>query len=198
MSTEQTQDKRRRSGTREQLLRAGLDELNEFGIQNFSTRRVAQKCGISCAAPYKHFRDTHEFIAEILGYINREYDVQQQEVLARCAGMSSREQLVVVSLHYIRFLTEHPEFRRVLMQNFDDCDEQYRCLRGQLSVRTFKVVSRYCREVSMPPDVRKRKTFIVRSIIYTAAMFFDNGELEYNDENMQMMRDMLEREFDLP
>ena len=50
----------------------------------------------------------------------------------------------------------------------------------------------------MPPDVRKRKTFIVRSIIYTAAMFFDNGELEYNEENMQMMHDMLEREFDLP
>jgi AcrR family transcriptional regulator len=53
-------------GTREQLIRAGLQELNEYGIQNFSTRRVAKRCGVSCATPYKHFKDTQEFIAAIL------------------------------------------------------------------------------------------------------------------------------------
>lgn len=29
--------------TRDQLILAGLEELNEHGIQNFSTRRVAQE-----------------------------------------------------------------------------------------------------------------------------------------------------------
>ena len=52
--------------TREALILAGLEELNEYGIQHFSTRRVAKACGMSCAAPYKHFKDSHEFIAEIL------------------------------------------------------------------------------------------------------------------------------------
>lgn len=184
--------------TREQLILAGLDELNEYGVRHFSTRRVAKACGISCAAPYKHFKDTHEFIAEIFGYVNRLYDSEQAEVLEQCKDMSSREQLVEVSLRYIRFLTEHPAFRRIVMQNFQDCDEEYRVLRGRLSLRTDEIVTRYCEEVHMPDDVRRRKTFLVRAIIYSAALFFDNGELEYNEENMEKARALLEREFDLP
>lgn len=184
--------------TREQLILAGLDELNEYGVQHFSTRRVAKVCGISCAAPYKHFKDTHEFIAEIFGYVNRLYDSEQAEVLEQCKDMSSREQLVEVSLRYIRFLTEHPAFRRIVMQNFQDCDEEYRVLRGQLSLKTDEIVTRYCEEVHMPDDVRRRKTFLVRAIIYSAALFFDNGELEYNEENMEKARALLEHEFDLP
>ena len=81
--------------------------------------------GVSCAAPYKHFKDTHEFIAEIFGYINRQYEQQQKLVLEKYKNCSSREQLVEISLNYIRFLTDHPAFRRVIMQNFQDCDEEY-------------------------------------------------------------------------
>lgn len=186
------------TGTRERLILAGVEELNAYGVQHFSTRRVAKACGVSCAAPYKHFKDTHAFIAEILGYINRQYDAEQHVLLEKYEDASVREQLVQVSLHYIRFLTEHPAFRRIVMQNFQNCDEEYRVLRGQMSNKTYEVVSRYCAEVKMSPEVRKRKTFIVRAIIYSAALFFDNGELEYNEENMEQVRALLEREFDLP
>ena len=123
---------------------------------------------------------------------------EQTVLLEKCKHDSAREQLVQVSMHYIRFLTEHPAFRRIVMQSFQDCDEEYRVLRGQMSIKTYEVVSRYCEEVQMPPDVRKRKTFIVRAIIYSAALFFDNGELEYNEKNMEQARGLLEREFDLP
>lgn len=186
------------TGTRERLILAGVEELNAYGVQHFSTRRVAKACGVSCAAPYKHFKDTHAFIAEILGYINRQYDAEQHVLLEKYKDASAREQLVQVSLHYIRFLTEHPAFRRIVMQNFQNCDEEYRVLRGQMSIKTYEVVSRYCAEVKMSPEVRKRKTFIVRAIIYSAALFFDNGELKYNEENMEQVRALLEREFDLP
>ena len=189
---------RRVSNTRDRLIQAGLEELNQYGVQHFSTRRVAKVCGVSCAAPYKHFKDTHEFIAEIFGYINRQYDAAQTVLLNQCKDLSSREQLVEVSMHYIRFLTEHTAFRRIIMQNFQECDEEYRVLRGKLSTKTYEVVSQYCEEVHMPEDVRKRKTFIIRAIIYSAALFFDNGELEYNEENMEKVRELLEREFDLP
>ena len=126
------------------------------------------------------------------------FSPEQTVLLEKCKHDSAREQLVQVSMHYIRFLTEHPAFRRIVMQSFQDCDEEYRVLRGQMSIKTYEVVSRYCEEVQMPPDVRKRKTFIVRAIIYSAALFFDNGELEYNEKNMEQVRGLLEREFDLP
>lgn len=76
-------ENRRGKSTRETLILAGLEELNEYGVQHFSTRRVAKACGVSCAAPYKHFKDSHEFIAEILGYINRQYDAEQRVVLEK-------------------------------------------------------------------------------------------------------------------
>lgn len=49
-------ENRRGKSTRETLILAGLEELNEYGVQHFSTRRVAKACGVSCAAPYKHLR----------------------------------------------------------------------------------------------------------------------------------------------
>ena len=186
------------AGTRERLIRAGIEEINEFGVRDFSTRRVAKRCGVSCAAPYKHFKDTNEFVAEIFGYMNGLYEARQRAVLARYADSSTRTQLIEISLEYIRFLVEHPEFRRTVMQKFQDCDEEYRCLRGQLSTLTCQTVTRYCEEMGMPEEVRRRKTFIVRAIIYSAAMFFDNGELEYNEQNMETVRSLLDREFDLP
>ncbi|HHU22057.1 MAG TPA: TetR/AcrR family transcriptional regulator [Clostridiales bacterium] len=186
------------SSTRNQLILAGLEELTEHGVGNFSTRRVAKKCGISCAAPYKHFRNTQEFIAEILGYINEMYYEQQDKTLEKYKDCGLRKQLIEISLDYIRFLVKYPEFRRVIMQSFKECDENYRCLRGQLSERTYKIVSEYCQAVDMPEDVRRRKTFIIRSIVYGAALFFDNGEMEYTEENMDMVASMIEREFELP
>ena len=66
--------------TREQLILAGVEELNRYGIRGFSTRRVAKQCGVSCAAPYKHFKDTHEVIAESCGCVIRQWALQKQLV----------------------------------------------------------------------------------------------------------------------
>lgn len=192
------EDRKKKITTRDKLIEAGLQEIEEFGTEEFSTRRVARRCGLSCAAPYKHFKDTSEFIGAIFSHVNQIYSEEQSEVLKKYADCDSRTQLVQVSLHYTRFLLEHSYFRRIVMQGFQNCDEQCLTLRGQMSIRTYQVVSQYCKDVNMTPEVRKRKTFIVRSIIYGAALFFDNGELEYNEENMKMIEDMLNREFDLP
>ena len=184
--------------TRALLIRAGLEELNEYGVAHFSSRRVAKKCGVSNAAPYKHFKDTGAFIAAILEHINTMYYARQEKVLEAYADRDSRRQLLEVALDYIRFLTEYPEFRRVIMQNYRYSDPEYQNLRGNISLQTYRVAARYCRDVNMSPEMRKRKTFMIRSIIYGAALFFGQGTLPYSEESMDMVRAMLEREFDLP
>ena len=42
---------------RQLLIEAGIEEINRSGVTDFSVRRVAMECGVSCAAPYKHFKD---------------------------------------------------------------------------------------------------------------------------------------------
>ena len=66
------------SGTdtlRDRLLIAGTKELGQYGMAEFSLRRVAAACGTSCAAPYKHFKNKEAFILEIIRYIDRQWEI---------------------------------------------------------------------------------------------------------------------------
>lgn len=51
------------------LILAGLKELDKHGVVDFSLRRVAIEAGVSCAAPYRHFKDKDELIASIVSYV---------------------------------------------------------------------------------------------------------------------------------
>jgi len=180
------------------LIKAGIYELNRYGVQNFSVRRIAGRCGVSCAAPYKHFKDKHKFIAAIIEYINDIWAGRQREVLARVSVEPTRRKILAICEEYIRFLVENPYFRSILMRTNKDVDSEYVRLRGQLSRISRNLVDRYCDEVGMPEKKKLVKTFIVRSLLYGAALMFDNGELEYDGENMAAVIEAIDREFDLP
>lgn len=182
---------------REQLLIAAIQEINQYGIQGFSVRRIANMCGVSCAAPYKHFKDRNSFVAAIIEYINGQWADRQRKVLFDYPE-NKRKQLVAVSLEYVRFLLENPHFRSIIMLKDEDFDNKYQNMRSQLSEVSLKLINRYCEEANIPSDVAKRKIYIIRSLIYGAALMFDNGELEYNKENIKLVEFSIDREFDLP
>ena len=92
---------------RQLLIEAGIEEINRCGVSDFSVRRVATACSVSCAAPYKHFKDKREFIAAIIEYVNSQWQERQEEILAACTG-GLREQIVEVVVGYLRFLMEKP------------------------------------------------------------------------------------------
>ncbi len=179
------------------MILAGIEELNQNGIQRFSVRRVANICGVSCAAPYKHYKDKQSFIAAILTYIDEKWEARQNTVTKQFAAAPTREKLLNVCMEYIRFLVENPHLRSIIMFKLDVNDKEFSILRGKLSKPTYALVSQYCTEVGMSADVRRRKTFVVRSLIYGAALMFDNGELAYTPENQEFVAYSIDREFDL-
>ena len=63
------------------LIQAGIEEINTYGANGLSLRRVATACNVSTAAPYKHFKDKKEFIAAIIDYVNEQWAVVQERVL---------------------------------------------------------------------------------------------------------------------
>jgi len=182
---------------RERLVLAGIDEISSNGVQNFSVRRVASVCGVSCATPYKHFPSKADFFAAIIEYINTLWNQRQEKVIAAFSH-DLRKQLVEISREYIRFLVENPHFRSVIMMKDENFDSKYVSMRGRLSKRTQEVLRVFCSSVGMPPEVELRKLFLVRSLIYGAALMFDNGEVPYTEENFAMVVDTINREFDLP
>ncbi|MBO7739005.1 MAG: TetR/AcrR family transcriptional regulator [Oscillospiraceae bacterium] len=182
-----------KTNLRDKLLDVGMAELNEFGYHNFSVRRIAAKCGVSCAAPYKHFKDKHSYVAAILEHINQQWTERQEAIIESYQGVWQR-QIVEVCLEYIRFLVEVPYFRSAIMLKDESFDEEFQRPRGRLSDASRALIDRCCEEHGVSDDVKKAKVYIIRSLIYGAALMFDNGEFEYSEENMAIVRATIERE----
>lgn len=187
----------RQKNMREQLLLAGIQEINTQGVAGFSIRRVAENCGVSCAAPYKHFKDKRDFIASIIEYVNGKWAQRQQEILVSC-GDSLRRQIVEVCVGYVGFLMENPFFRSILMLKDAEYDNIYHKNRGEMSSRSQQLERDFFAGSGMDLPTQRRKLQTVRSLIFGTMFLYDTGEFPYNPETMENLRRSIDREFDLP
>ena len=182
---------------REQLILSGIEEIRQHGLRDFSLRKAAARCGLSCAAPYKHFRDKNDFLLAAAQYIYAQWCAIQQKTLA-IPHESTRQCILDICVAYIQFLVENPHFRSFIMLKNPALRETHLRAISELSPVSAGLIQKYCEEVHMPEETRRRKTFVVRSLLYGAALMFDNGELLYTPENLENARRMIDREFDLP
>lgn len=182
---------------RELLIRAGIEEINRAGVRDFSVRRVAAACGVSCAAPYKHFKDKREFIAAIIEYVNEQWRERQAQILSACTG-GLRQQIVEVVVGYVAFLMEKPWFRSILMLKDAEFDNIYHKTRGQMSSRSQQLEAQFFEESGWDADKIKRKLHIVRAILFGTVFLADTGELCYDETVLETVRAVVDREFDLP
>ena len=188
--------RKRNEAARERMIQATIREIEIHGITDLSIRRVAADCGVSCAAPYKLFKNKHVLILEVLRYINRKWAQTQQELVDRCTG-DYRTILVEISIAYIRFLCDNPGFYSVIFLNERSMDEEQIAEKGRTSVLTGELIHRYCKSVQMRPEDVVRKTYIVRSLIYGAAILIHNESLADNSNTFDIIRASIEREFTL-
>lgn len=187
----------RRNSKREDLIKAGIQEIDKHGIAGFSMRRIADDCGLSCGAPYKHFENRKDFIAAVIEYVNGQWRVRQQELLDQYAG-DLRRQIVEMSVGYVEFLMEHPHYRSILMLKDEEFDNTYHRLRVELSSPTQQLAQQFFDSVGMDDFTSRRKVYVVRSLIFGAVILMDNGEMAYNQETLEFIRFSINREFDLP
>lgn len=181
---------------REALILAGIEEINAYGANGFSVRRVANACQVSSAAPYKHFKDKKEFIGAIIDYVNDQWAVTQDRVLADCPD-SPRDQIVAVSLAYIHFLMEKPYYRQILMLKNADFNNLYHRKNGEINSVTEKIMERVKATYQLSDDVWARKVLMYRSLLFGSVFMFDTGEFHYTPESMEHIRYIFEREFEV-
>lgn len=182
---------------RQLLIEAGIEEINRSGVTDFSVRRVAQACGVSCAAPYKHFKDRRDYIAAIIEYVNEQWHQRQEAILAGCTG-GLREQIVEVVVGYVQFLVEKPWFRSILMLKDEEFDNLYHKARGQMSSRSQLLEAEFFAESGWPEEKIKRKLHIVRAILFGTVFLIETGEVEFSQQTLDNIRAAVDREFDLP
>lgn len=182
------------NGNREKLILAGIRRISQKGIGEFSLRAVASDCGLSCAAPYRHFKNKGDLLAAILGYINEAWHEIQSVIIAESGSV--REQLIRISMAYVRFLHENPSFRSIIMLSDDSVVPGLHALLGKLSERTSVLVGLYANEAGLSPEATFRKTSVIRALIYGYALMLSNGEVP--KDRYTMIETVITREFDLP
>ena len=126
------------------LIKAGVDLLAKEGVAGLSIRRVAQKAGVSRAAPYAHFADKQALIAAISteGY-SRLFDAMQR-VAARHHDDPGAK-LVEGAWAYLKFALDDPDHFKVTTSGAVEREKDYPAL-VEMSESCFSLVLRIVEE----------------------------------------------------
>ena len=172
-------------GVRIRLILAGIDELCRHGIRDFSLRRVALAAEVSCAAPYRHFKDKEEFISEIIKYIASKWELLCHEIESVFQN-DIRRRIIELSVSNLRFWIANPNYRSVLMTVSPSGIEVLGLFDSQLTA----AIEEWCRQNFADFESKK---YTVRALIYGTLMLL-GGECD-GHFLAERLRKKLEDEF---
>lgn len=132
------------------LIKAGTEILAKNGVGELSLRKVAQKAGVSHAAPYAHFADKQALIAAISTEGFRQLYGQVVAVIGRFENDPAR-QLLETAWTYVQFATNDPDQFKIMFSSVLEKEKEYPDFVA-MSQKTFQqvvVVVARCQEVGV-------------------------------------------------
>lgn len=98
---------------RQALLDKALEILRSEGVKGLTIRKLATHCGVSHAAPYRHFSNKDEIIATLLlqGHVRLEALLRRA---AKDAGPRGRDRLAALGRAYLSFARSHATHLRLM------------------------------------------------------------------------------------
>ena len=102
------------NSVRTRLILAGMSEIEKHGVNDFSLRRAALAAQVSCAAPYRHFKDKDELIRSVIDYVLEGWTLLAGQLGDVFKG-DKRALLVELTVAGLRFWIANGNFRTVIM-----------------------------------------------------------------------------------
>jgi AcrR family transcriptional regulator len=180
-------------GVRTRLILAGLDELCRHGVRDFSLRRVALAAQVSCAAPYRHFKDKDELILEIIRYIFSKWELLCREIESAFSCDPARL-VVELAAANVGFWVANGNFRSVLMleAGADAADGAREELR-RFDAPIISAISEYARGVALPAERVRELEFHVTSLVYGTVMLVASGKEPDSVRAVALLREQIAR-----
>ena len=170
---------------RTRLIVAGINELWERGVADFSLRRVALAAELSCAAPYRHFKDKDDFILEIIKYISAKWELMCREIDNAFSSDLSRR-IIELAVSNLRFWIANPNYRSVLMTVSPSGVDALSMFDSSL----MSAISEWCELNSADFELKK---YTVRAMVYGTLMLL--GVEDDKTVLAERLRKKLEEEF---
>ena len=170
---------------KEKLIIAGLTELETHGAADFSLRRVASLCNVSCAAPYKHFKDKDDFIGEIINYVDNHWTALSTQVMSVFENDKKRL-LLETCVAFVRFCTGNSHFRYVFMMNLGS---------EKTKLNMAKSITHIANDyfATLDEKTRDEKVFKINSMVL-GAVTMSGDDTEANKKIIDMLKNNIEKE----
>lgn len=109
--------------TKERLILATIDIINEVGIQSFSTRGVTERVGVSSGTLFKHFKTKNELLIAVLDYYSQFDDDIMTSV--RLKNLGPKDAIIYYINSYVEYYENYPAITAIA-QSYDilTCDPE--------------------------------------------------------------------------
>jgi AcrR family transcriptional regulator len=101
------------------LIKTAVELITEQGTGDLSLRKIAQRAGVSHAAPYRHFKDKNAILVAVAKQGFEMMLSQTLEMIARNSG-DDLDRFGICGLSYIDFAVRHPAHYRVMFGTRDE------------------------------------------------------------------------------
>lgn len=169
-------------GVRSRLIQSGLKELLEHGSNDFSLRRVALSAQVSCAAPYRHFKDKDQLIRAVIAYIREDWNLLAGEI-SRIYEVGTAAHLTELLVAGVRFWIAGGNFASFLLV-------------GEISSFDRPILDatiEYAKKLGLTDAQLEDLRYSVISLLYGTVTLVASGSMDI-DAAMRIMREKLTRE----
>ena len=105
-------DKYHHGDLRNALIEESIKMINTSGEDSLSMRKLAERCGVSMAAPYAHFKNKEEMINAIKKYVEDAFVEYLEKAVAGAGGADGDIEIKIIALGnaYVSFFIDNPEY----------------------------------------------------------------------------------------
>jgi AcrR family transcriptional regulator len=111
-----------RVNLKQSLLDSAVALIGEVGPQAFTLREVARRAGVSHNAPYRHFRDKDDLLAEVAAQGFDRLSESIRKTMAK--GGTAAERLSLAGRGYVQFALQWPQHVLVMFETPPAADQR--------------------------------------------------------------------------
>ncbi|MFL0250932.1 TetR/AcrR family transcriptional regulator [Clostridium neuense] len=180
---------------KQELIDKGLLLLNEEGIEGFSLRKVAKMCGVSHAAPYKHFKDKDALISEIIKEVWKKLYLSLVEV-TKLYSSDAKLQLVEMGKTYVKFMTQNPQYLKFMFLSDNNCSVDIK--NGEFFVEdaAFEVLKNsaevFFKETKLDKKLYMQKILGMWSLVHGLTILITQKNLRYDGDYLDLVGEIIE------
>ena len=103
-------DKYHHGDLRNALIEEGIKMINTGGEESLSMRKLAEKCGVSMAAPDAHFKNKEEMINDIKNYVTDSFTLYLEKAVNKTQTQDIEAKIIALGKAYVTFFITNPEY----------------------------------------------------------------------------------------